>query len=83
MTRDDVVAALVRDNPRSPRDAIEIYATALLEYQAAAENIAKHGTIVFHPRTGAPIENPYLKVRAAAEASMLKCKLRATAAVWT
>ena len=74
--------ALTRDTPKAPRDAIEIYAGAFLEYSEASANIEKNGTIVFHPRTGAPIENPYLRVRKAAEASMLRCRLRNVGALW-
>lgn len=36
---------------------------AYLEYQAASENIAKNGAIVAHPRTGAPLVNPYVAIR--------------------
>ncbi len=82
MTRDEMVKALVADNPRSTRDAIEIYVGAFLEYVEASKNITEHGSIVFHPRTGAPIENPYCKVRASAESRMLKCSLRKPDRVW-
>ena len=80
-TRDQIVASLVRENPRARRDAIEIYASAFVDYQEAAKNIGEHGTIVFHPKTGAPVENPYLAVRAKVEAVMLRCKLNC-ASVW-
>ena len=82
MTREEMVAALVADNPRSPRDAVEIYVGAFLEYVTASANIEAHGSIVFHPRTGAPIENPYCKVRASAESRMLKCALKKPDRVW-
>lgn len=82
MSRDELVAVLMRDNPRSPRDAIEIYVTAFLEYREAQANIEKNGAIVFHPRSGAPIENPYLRVRTNAERTMLGCKLRAPGVAW-
>lgn len=39
------------------------YADLFVTYREAALNIAKNGAIVAHPKTGAPIENPYLKVR--------------------
>ena len=32
----------------------------------ASENIAKNGLIVSHPRTGAPLTNPYVPIRDAA-----------------
>lgn len=45
------------------RDRAVQYCEAFLEYRTAAANIAEHGAIVQHPRTGNPIENPYLAVR--------------------
>lgn len=39
------------------------YADAFIEYRQATEQIDEHGIIVLHPRTGAPIENPFLAVR--------------------
>lgn len=79
---DDVIRILTEDNPRMPVDMIRIYASAFRDYQQAEANIAEHGTIVYHPRTGAPIENPYLKVRSGAQSTMLRCKLRNVARVW-
>lgn len=50
-------------NPRySPAD-IAIYVDAVAEYRQAQANIDEHGTIVMHPRTGAPITNPYGEIR--------------------
>lgn len=77
-----VIKVLVKDNPRAGTDVVRIYAAALRDYKTAEANIAEHGTIVFHPRTGAPIENPYLKVRAGAQAAMLRCKLRRVERAW-
>ena len=53
-----------------------MYLHAFDEYKAAQANIAEHGAIVFHPKTGAPIENPYLSIRDKAGAKMLKLPLR-------
>jgi phage terminase small subunit len=61
MTRDEVVRVLVECGTR--KDEAVQYADAFLEYQAATANIEAHGLIVGHPRTGNPIENPYLAVR--------------------
>ena len=58
---DQVVAALVEAGTR--RDLAVQYADAFLEYREASKNIAEHGSIVQHPRTSNPIENPYLPVR--------------------
>lgn len=79
---DDVIRILTEDNPRMRVDMIRIYASAFRDYQHAEANIAEHGTIVYHPRTGAPIENPYLKVRSGAQSTMLRCKLRNVTRVW-
>lgn len=50
-------------NPRySPADLV-IYVDAVAEYKHAQANIDEHGTIVMHPRTGAPIPNPYSEIR--------------------
>lgn len=78
MTRDEIVAILRAANPPHVRlGEIHLYADAFLEYEAAQANIAEFGTIVFHPRTGAPIENPYCKIRDRAGAVLAKLKLRA------
>lgn len=61
MTRDEVVAALVAR--KTPRDAACMYADAWLEYQTATANITDHGVVVAHPRTGAPLVNPYVAIR--------------------
>lgn len=52
---------LARRGARS--DRVQFYADAYLEYTEATHNIDEHGTIVQHPRTGNPIENPYLAIR--------------------
>lgn len=59
--RDAVAAALERRGGR--RDQACQYADLFMEYQEAQRNIATNGTIVLHPRTGVPIENPYLRIR--------------------
>lgn len=51
-----------------------IYYNALKSYDKAQENIEEYGEIVTHPKTGAPIENPYLKVRDMAAKQMLSFK---------
>lgn len=83
MTRDEVVAILRRDNPAGRSDDIAMYADCLMDYREAQENIAKNGNIVAHPRTGSPIENPYIKVKAAAMAQIRKItRLRKVGALW-
>ncbi len=45
-----------------------------MSYVEAAESILSLGTITAHPRTAAPMENPYLKVRASSLAAMNRLK---------
>jgi hypothetical protein len=61
LSRDDIVAALVERGAK--RDRAVTYADAFLEYREASKNIEENGTIVLHPRTANPVENPYLKIR--------------------
>lgn len=84
MTRDEVLAILRRDNPRGGADDIAMYADCFLDYQEAQANIQKNGNIVSHPRTAAPIENPYIKVKATAMNQLRKItKLRHVDALWS
>ena len=77
-----VLDALRDANPRAPEDAIRAYASALRDYVAAERNVSEHGAIVYHPRTGAPVENPFLAVRERCAATMARCKLRETREAW-
>ena len=63
MTKPDVLEILEVLNPDSPSAKIRIYADAFMTYQEAQANIDEHGAMVAHQKTGAPIENPYLKIR--------------------
>ena len=64
MTREEVVQILRQNNPGARSDDISMYADYFMDYKEAADNVAKNGNIVLHPRTGAPIENPYTKIKA-------------------
>jgi phage terminase small subunit len=44
-------------------DLANQYGDAFMEYMNATRNIDEFGVIVKHPRTGNPIENPYLAIR--------------------
>ena len=77
MTRASIVATLRKQNPRAQEASLFIYADSLLEYREAQANIAKNGAIVAHPKTGAPIANPYVSVRDSAGARMSKLDLKA------
>lgn len=83
MTRDEVVSVLRRDNPKGRGDDIAMYADSFMDYQEAQENIARNGNVVAHPRTGQPIENPYIKVKVSAMNQLRKItSLRHVAALW-
>ena len=80
MTREQARAFLIRSlsslNPRGRPDDIAIYADAFLDYAEASDNIAKNGNVVLQPRTGTPIENPYIKVKAQAISTIRKIRLK-------
>ena len=59
----DIPQMLRSANPSARTVDLQVFADALRIYREASTNIALHGAIVFHPRTGAPIENPYLKIQ--------------------
>lgn len=81
-TFDQVVAKLRRENPRGKPDEIAMYARTYLQYREAEANIGKNGSIVAHPRTGAPIDNPYLKVQAASMRSLRSFRRLKTTSLW-
>ena len=60
----DILAELKKDNPYLRSIDVQIYADALRIYYEAAKNILENGAVCSHPRTGAPLENPYLKIQA-------------------
>lgn len=81
---DTVIERLRARNPKASVQTLRLTAEAFVEYRTAQANISEHGTIVFHPRTGAPIENPYLKIRDRARDSVLKLGARiSTDCLWT
>ena len=82
MDRETILAALRSDNPKARADLLAIYADAFIEYHTAQDNISEHGSIVFHPRTGAPIENPYLAVRDRASKKLQSIRLRVPSDLW-
>jgi len=82
MTREQAVKILLGFNPPERRHVIEMYVSSFLGYVEAQENIDRNGNIVAHPRTGAPMENPYLKVRTACLNDMNKFKLKGLGELW-
>lgn len=59
----NIEAELFYDNPYARLVDIRVFADTLRIYHEASVNIQANGAIVMHPKTGAPIENPYLKVQ--------------------
>lgn len=49
-----------------------LYADAFTEYREAMRNIRANGAVVVNPRTNAPLDNPYLKIRDRAAARLQK-----------
>lgn len=82
MTKNEVIDLLRPLNPKASDAQIAIYAAAFVEHAVAQTNIDANGTIVFHPRTGSPIENPYTSVRDSRAKLMLGLALR-TGDLWT
>jgi len=78
----DILTAAVKFQGQAAK--IQMYADSYMSYQAAVENIRKNGDIVFHPRTGAPIENPYCGVRSRAMTEINKIgSMAGSDALWT
>lgn len=72
ITKDDVLTLLRAENAKTPEHDMVIYADYFMSYRAAVANIAEHGDIVLHPRTGQPFENPYCAVRDKAALALRK-----------
>ena len=80
MTRDEVIAVLLKNGAKL--DRATIYADVFLEYQLATQNIAEYGLIVKHPRTGNPVENPYLSIRDGAEKKLSRMQNVKSDGLW-
>jgi hypothetical protein len=63
MTNEEILTSLRDQNPRLRDDVAIPLATALYEYGLAQSKINDQGVLSLHPRTGSPMENPYLQVR--------------------
>lgn len=77
-----LIADLRRLNPRYSVADLVIYVDAVAQYREAQANIDQHGTIVMHPRTGAPITNPYTAIRDAAGKLIAKHPRLVTGSLW-
>ena len=72
VARATIEEILRADNPSAREAALRIYADALRTYAEAADNVRRHGAVCAHPKTGAPIANPYLSIRTAHGAILRK-----------
>ena len=63
MAKVNILEELTKENPGAKRVTLLIYANALDAYFEALINIKNNGVICSHPRTGVPIDNPYLKIQ--------------------
>ena len=68
----DLLKELRADNAHMSAIALEVFANALRIYLEASDNVRTHGAVVAHPRTGAPMDNPYLKIQTAQGATLAK-----------
>ena len=66
------VQVLGKLNPEIHPDSLRIYLDALRLYSEASENIEKNGAITGHPKTGAPIVNPYMEIQERASRVLMK-----------
>lgn len=83
MTKTEICNRLKALNGERTRASdIAIYADAFIEYRLAQANIDQHGTIVFHPKTGAPIENPYISIRNKASQVIQRFTMLKTGDLW-
>lgn len=83
MTRGEVVAILQADNPRASVAEVSMYADNFINYLKGSANIASIGAVVTHPRTMAPMPNPYLPVVAAARRAMVELRrVKSTDRLW-
>jgi phage terminase small subunit len=64
MTTQEVIAAIVAQNPRASLSDVYLYAETFVQWQEASANVRRLGSVVAHPRTDEPIENPYVKIMA-------------------
>ena len=74
MGKIDIIEELKADNPRAASIDVQIYAEALNIWHTALLNVRKNGAICLHPRTGAPIANPYNDVMTRQGALMQRMK---------
>ena len=62
MNAESALQILTEDNLDCPAGELRMYAEAFVLHRQASINVQESGPINAHPRTGAPIENPYMAV---------------------
>jgi phage terminase small subunit len=70
----DILETLRESNKWAAESALRLYADAIEVYAEAADNVRRVGAICSHPKTGAPIENPYLRVQESRAAMLSKLR---------
>jgi hypothetical protein len=78
---EQIIKILKDENPSAKESSVRYYATLLNTYFEAENNINKNGVIVAHPRTGAPIENPYHKIFLSVGKAISTCRLKLDKAI--
>jgi phage terminase small subunit len=63
---------LRRLNPEIHPDELAVYLDAKTLYAEASADISKNGAIAGHPKTGAPMMNPYLPIRDLAGKTLIR-----------
>ena len=80
---EQAIYAILKDaNQRAPETVLRLFASEFVLFAKSAANIKKFGAIVQHPKTGAPMDNPYLAVRDKSQARLAKMAGLESAKVW-
>lgn len=66
----EISSYLAENNQECDAAYLIQFANLFLIYREASISLAKFGAIVVHPKNGAPIENPYLKIQITTGASL-------------
>ena len=64
-------------NPTTTEMVLVMYVDCFEDYASAQANIAEHGAIVSHPKTGGPLPNPYVTIRDRAAKTLRGLRVRA------
>jgi len=65
-----VLEALEEDNPQEKYALLQACANWIVLHVHGTDNVRRYGAQVLHPKSGAPIENPWLKTISTAEKSL-------------